>query len=150
MRSAPWPCSTCGAPGVRNVFASGYCPAHLAELYRTFSPAVWKLQGVGVQDGPRRPDIGPEYAELRCVACDATWVGGLFERCPWCARQLELLQRCAAETVLTPPDVDPDDRRRTFRLEAWADRLAVAVEAGTVTRDEALAVWQREVGRVAA
>ena len=146
----PWRCSTCGAPGIRNVFARGYCPAHLAELYRTFSPAVWKLQGVGVQDGPRRPEVGPEYAELICIACGATWIGALFERCDWCAEALERVTSYQAELVLEPPDVDRDDQRYVVRLEAWAARLAIAVQAGLVDEDKARRVWDREVGHAVA
>ncbi len=150
MRPTPWPCSTCGAPGFRNVFTSGYCAAHLGELYKSFSPAVWKLQGVGVREGTRRPDIGPEYAELRCVACGAGWIGALFERCGWCVEALERTTRWQAQKSLTPPDVDPDDRSLPARYDAWAERLAVAVQAGTLTEQQARAAWDREVRHVAA
>ena len=148
--TAPSPCSTCGAPGFRNVFAFGYCASHLSELYRSFSAEVWAMRGVGVQAGPRRPDRGPEYVELECVACGAGWVGALFERCGWCAQALERMQNWQAQLALTPPDVDPDDRSLAERMDAWAQRMATAVQAEIITEDQARAAWNREVRHVAA
>lgn len=147
--TAPWPCSTCFAPGVRNVFTRGYCARHLAELYRTFSPAVWTLRGAGVQAGPRRPDHGPEYVELECVACAASWVGTLLAPCPWCAEALTRMQSWQAQNVLRVPDVDADDRTYPARMSAWATRMATAVEAGLITAAQARAAWDREVHHVA-
>jgi hypothetical protein len=90
MTTAPWPCSECGAPGIRNVYARGYCTPHLADLYRRLNPAVWLCNGIGLPAGPR-PDHGDGYHNLQCVACEATWVGATFERCPWCLKALEQL-----------------------------------------------------------
>jgi hypothetical protein len=143
--TAPWPCSTCGAPGIRNLGTRGYCGGHLAEVYRRFSPEVWKLRGIGLQDGARRPDHGPECMELRCVACGATWVGPMLEHCYWCERSHARMLDHQAELVLEPPDTDPDDRNHEDRMRAWAERLARAVDAGLVTRERALSVWHREV-----
>jgi hypothetical protein len=66
------------------MYGHGYCTAHLAELYRKFNPAAWTIHGgVGLPHGAR-PDHGDGYHDLRCVACDATWVGPTFQHCPWC------------------------------------------------------------------
>jgi hypothetical protein len=149
MSAAPWPCSVCGAPGVRNVFARGYCATHLSELYRRFPAEVWAFDGVGLQAGCHRPDHGPEYFELECIACGAGWVGALFERCPWCIElQLRMIE-WQPENVLTPPDVDRDDRNYETRMTAWAERLVRAVDAGIVTEHQAQAAWSREVARAA-
>jgi hypothetical protein len=142
--TAPWPCS-CGAPGVRNLGTKGYCGAHLAALYRKFPAEVWALDGIGLQAGPRRPDYGPEYVELECCACGAGWIGALLEACPWCAELRARMLEWQAENVLTPPDVDPAERNYDDRMKAWAARLARAVEAELVTREQALTAWHREV-----
>jgi hypothetical protein len=143
--SPPWPCSTCGAPGVRNVFARGYCAAHLSELYCKFSAEVWALDGIGLQSGARRPDHGPEMADLTCVACGAGWVGPLGERCSWCIDAAERQRRWQAEMTLTPPEVDPADRTYDDRMKAWAQRLERAVKAGLIDRDRADRAWRRAV-----
>jgi hypothetical protein len=52
-----------------------------------------------------------------------------------------------AEHVLTPPDVDRDDRGYESRMRAWADRLASAVRAEIITESQARAVWDRAGGR---
>lgn len=91
--TAPWPCDDCGAPGVRNVFARGYCVAHLTELYRRFDTAVWGFNGIGLPTGP---DLGDGFYDLACVACDAGWVGAAFTPCPWCQRKLaEILEKAS-------------------------------------------------------
>ncbi len=145
--TALWPCSTCGATGVHNVYASGYCGAHLNALYRTFRPEVWAGQGIGLQVGPRRPDYGPEYVELECSACcGATWTGALFETCPWCERRLELQQEHQAELLLAPELPDRDDARYDGAVRAWGGRLAIGVDAGLIIEQQALCAWRREVG----
>lgn len=149
MTAPLWPCSKCGAPGVRNVFAVGYCAAHLGDLYRQFSPGVWKLRGVGVQAGPRRPDHGPEFVELECVACAAGWVGTLLDPCPWCEEVVERMATWQGQNVLRVPDVDPDDRTYPARMSAWTTRMATAVEAGIITEVQARSAWDREVRHVA-
>jgi hypothetical protein len=135
--SAPWPCSQCGAAGFRNVYARGYCATHLAELYACFDVDVWDGQGVGVLDVGHRPDHGPEFYDLRCVVCGATWVGPLLAPCTWCSDVLARNLIWQAELTLTPPDVDPDDATYDARMAAWAERLRRAIEAGIVTTAEA-------------
>ena len=63
-----WPCHRCGAPGVKNLGARGWCGRHLAGLYARFDPAVFRLNGVGLPAGVNRPEYGPDACELRCVA----------------------------------------------------------------------------------
>jgi hypothetical protein len=94
--------------------------------------------------------VGDGFYEVRCACCHASWVDAAFARCPWCEATITNLARWRAEDVLRPPEVEPEDRLYDARMRAWADRLAVAVEAKIVTRDEARRAWQREVGRVAA
>ena len=142
----PWPCSTCGAPGVKNLGTSGHCSQHLADLYRSFDPAVFKVNGIGLQSGVMRPDFGPTAAELECVACDATWTGPIGERCPYCDRHRELLLRYQAELVLTPPEIEPDAGRYDSAMAAWARQLAHAVTAEIVTEQDARRALERRGG----
>lgn len=147
----PWPCSTCGAAGVRNVYAAGYCGAHLNELYRTFRPEVWGGLGIGLQAGPRRPDFGPEYVDVECSACGATWIGPLFEACPWCADALERMRQRQAVLLLNAELPDPADVRYDGAVKAWGERLARGVDAGLISEHEARQVLHhRGVRRVAA
>ena len=140
----PWPCSTCNAPGVRNLGTDGYCAVHLARLYGRFDPAVWQMDGIGLPGRSTNPD------DLQCRACGATWVGIPGEVCAWCARSLERLHEWQAQTVLTPPDVDPDDINYHNALVAWAKRLDVAVNAGIVDRHTAeRAVLRKKTTRAA-
>jgi hypothetical protein len=132
---------------VRNLGNEGFCGAHLTELYRAFDPKVFMVNGVGIQAGPLRPDWGPSYSEVECVACGASWVGIVGEHCPWCAWSHHLLLAWQTELLLTPPDVADVDRRRPDALKAWAHRLATAVKAGIVDERAARRAWDREVRR---
>lgn len=145
-----WPCSTCGADGVRDIGVRGYCAVHLEQLYATFDRSVFAFRGVGVQHGATRNDFGPHYVDLQCNACEATWVGVVGDACEWCARSYRVMIDHQVELVLAPPDVDLDDQRRSDMLAGWADRLWVAVEAGLIVRRQAEQVLQREVLRGAA
>jgi hypothetical protein len=144
-----WPCSECGAPGIRNLGARGYCMAHLTEVWRLIRPEVWLTEGGG-HGLPElmRPDHGEGFAELTCSCCGASWVGAAFARCPWCVALLERMRESSAAAVMTPPD--PDDLHYEERMRAWAERLARAVDAGVVRRERAVAAWRREVGRARA
>lgn len=102
----PDPCSTCGAPGVRNLGTEGYCAHHLAALYATFDPTLFVDHGIGFIVGAMRPDFGPTDADLACNApnCTATWVGTPCTPCPWCD------QRRAARALIF--DQDHKEARR--------------------------------------
>lgn len=106
--------------------------------------------GKGVQCGPLEPDYGPEWAHLACDQCGATWVGKLDAACSWCQDRHQRLLDEQAQLVLTPPDVDHDDRTYDVVMGAWLDRMAVAVEAGIIDREEARRAWERRVRRGAA
>ena len=150
-RSERWPCAECGgtARGVRNLGSRGYCAAHLSELYSRFDPVVFGLSGVMVQAGRMRPDWGPAFCDVQCIACGATEVGIVGEACWWCQRSHDIVCAWQAEIVVRVPDVDPDDARYEPAMKAWAQRMATAVKAGVVTRDQANAVWRRAVARAA-
>lgn len=147
---ALWPCSVCGAPGARNLAANGYCGEHLAAVLRSFDPAVFTAHGVGLQAGVARPDFGLNYAELVCVACDASWVGPIGESCPYCAVARELIVEYQATLTLTPPDVDPEHQDYDARMRGWAGRLSRAVDAGLIEERAASAAWRKAVRHVAA
>jgi hypothetical protein len=139
------------------VYARGYCAIHLAELYACFDVDVWDGQGVGVLDVGHRPDHGPEFYDLRCVVCGATWVGPLLDPCSWCAERAARNLLNLRHELLWPDWVVPQDDRyealsevdklvwdqtrgihRDVAVErAWAERLRHAVEAGIITAAEA-------------
>ena len=140
-----WPCTECGGPGVRNLGTKGYCGAHLSELYSRFDPVVFGLHGIMVQAGKMRPDWGPAFCDVECIACGATAVGIVGEHCWWCRRSHEIVCEWQAEIVLRRPDIDPTDERYATAVDAWAERLARAVLAGVVDRHVARRVLEREV-----
>jgi hypothetical protein len=145
------PCTRCGEPAVRDIGTESLCPWHLAALFALFDPSVFRLHGVGLPLGLRRPEFGPDDADLRCFACGATWVGTPCEPCRWCAHALERRLRWAGESVLIPPaDLDPNDTMFDERMRAWARRLRAHVDAGIITRADAERVLSEVVRRVAA
>lgn len=146
--SAPWPCWRCGLPGARNCGSRGYCGTHLAELLRTFNPAIWTTNGVGLPLGRMRPEFGPMMEDLQCVACGATWSGVAGTHCEWCRATRERIIAHQRDLVLRVPDVD-EDQHADQVLYAWGERLETAVSAGIVTRDEAARAWRRGVARAA-
>ena len=139
-----WPCCRCGGSGSRNIGTSGYCGAHLAELYAAFEPLVFALHGVGLPCGQVRPDLGPALEDLRCVACGAGWVGVAGESCAWCERSKAVLTAHQHDLALQPPEVLTEST-----LTAWGEQLRLAVAAEVVTRAEAERVWRRAVQLVA-
>ena len=83
------------------------------------------------------------YTALECDQCEATWVGPDDEPCPWCQEAAEHQLQWQAELTLTPPDTDDDDQQRPHALEAWAQRLTIAINAGIITKQQALNAWER-------
>jgi hypothetical protein len=81
-----WACCRCGAAGVRNLGAFGYCATHLAELFDQFDPATFSGNGVGLLTGRMLHEFGPLVGELTCNApdCGATWADIPGAACPWC------------------------------------------------------------------
>jgi hypothetical protein len=144
----PWPCWRCGAVGSRNVGSHGYCGTHLAELFRTFDPGVWAMNGVGLPVGRLRPEFGPCMEDLECIACGAGWSGVAGDRCEWCRSAREAVTAHQRELVLRVPDVG-DHEHADEVLYAWGQRLETAVAAGVVSRDEAARAWRRAVTRAA-
>lgn len=129
-------CGRCNAePATIPMAITYWCAECWSELQtRTILPEGF--DGVGREITPR-PDWGPQYRDLECSECAATWVGPLLEPCPYCAG---LFERSVAEqkTLVLRPDLpDVGNPRRTTAERAWAERLAVAVQAGTVTEREA-------------
>jgi len=103
--------------------------------------------GVGQQVGPLRTDWGPDWADLQCPICDASWVGRIGSLCYWCCKSLANMIQWQREAVLTPPDMELGDKRRPNALLAWGKRLKVQVDAGNITKEEAERVYKRELGR---
>lgn len=132
--TAPWPCDTCGAPGVRSFGTRSACAAHAAEFYRRLPGHVWCGVGIGL---PTHAVDEDGFADLACVLCAATWRGAVFDVCGWCAKALADLREWQAELTLTPPDVETDDCSYEGVMAAWGERLARAVLAGVVTRGQA-------------
>jgi hypothetical protein len=105
------------------------------------------LDGHGQQAGILRPEYGDGWAELTCDECDATWVGPIGEACNWCATALDNMRKWQAEKVLLCPEVDVEDERYVGVMEAWGQRLHVAVTAGLVTADQARLTYERATKR---
>lgn len=101
------------------------------------------MNGFGRQYGPLRLDYGPEWSDLKCDQCGATWVGIIDEPCGWCDAALERMTRWQAELVIQRPDVDPEDSRYNTAMRAWAARMATAVTAGIITKRQADNAWLR-------
>jgi hypothetical protein len=153
---APWPCSACGAPGVKNLGRRGYCIRHLCAFVAKLPLKTFGGVGVGVPT--------PSDAELlACNLCSATWYGPALEHCPWCERAVEtmlddhrkrLLHPDWAESQgdrydeLSPVDKAVWDRTRGISrgagsVEAWTKRLLEAVDADIITVDEARQALER-------
>lgn len=128
----PWPCTTCEAPGVRNLGTEGFCAHHLTQLYTRFDPAVFALHGIGLPGHTSSPH------DLTCVACQATWTGTPGEPCPWCQRRHHHQLDHQTDLLLEPPDP-----LTATTLTAWARRLATAVQAGLIDEHTARRTLQR-------
>jgi hypothetical protein len=150
-------CARCPAQAVRTLGMAALCGdcverilapirARVAEYdERDRVRAAW--QGYGVQRGVLRPEYGPRDAELACDQCAAEWVGIPGAACWWCWDRNEKLIGWHIEAVLTPPDYDPDDRSYDAVMGAWVDRMAIAIEAGLITREEATRAYERRARR---
>lgn len=145
----PWSCGICGAPGVRNIGISGWCPVHLAELYATFDPAVFQVPGVGLQVGQAHRELGPLHADLCCTVCGATWVGVVGEPCMFCEARLTATRDHQRELLLRPPDVRREARNYEAVMRAWLDRLTTGYECGLIERNEALNAYRVAASRAA-
>lgn len=109
------------------------------------------FNGRGVQTGPMRPDWGPDAFDAVCDICGATWLAlAPEEPCWWCQRRLERVIAEQRDILLAGVDHDPSDARWRSAMDAWKERLVVAVEAGIITAAEARSAWNRaERSRVA-
>lgn len=145
-----WPCQECGNPGVRNLGADGYCSTHLHDLYDAFGPEAWVDGGVGLQDGPLRPEYGPLEADLKCCCCEAAWTGIPGDPCWWCRRAREIQLEHQIDLLLTPPDVHPDDATYDNKMRGWVARMRVGAEAGLITDQQAQAAFRSTQRKTAA
>lgn len=131
-------CHKCAQPAVRSLGTQDWChhcaEAFLAPLRAKHAPSTFG--GVGIPTGTTIRGLHP----LHCDQCSATWHGTPHEPCGYCAREHAIALRIQAELVLTAPD-DITDRS----LNAWADRLVVAVDAGIVTQADADRTWKRAI-----
>ena len=142
-----WDCHKCAGTGVRNVGAQGYCGTHLGELHNKFNKNVFAFNGIGTQTGVMRPDFGTTHSQLQCNACEATWVGIAGEHCDWCKTSHHQLIAHQAELVTRPPDVSPDNARFEHTIQAWAQRLGTAVQAGLIDATIAERLIKKELQR---
>jgi hypothetical protein len=113
---------------------------HAAKQLITFD-------GTGQQTGPLRPDWGPNWADLQCDQCDATWTGPIGEPCHYCTLTIERMRRWQTQLTLKPPDIHPDDTRYPAALHAWGQRLHRAITAQLITHTQARNTYQREANR---
>ncbi len=147
-------CRVCGArESLRQALAVHLC---VDCWWDTFGEAHARHElarhghGTMLQTGRKRPDFGNAFADCTCTACSYQAVAPVGEPCGPCVASAEQQRAWQAEKVLTPPDIDPDDRNRDGRLKAWAERLARAVAAELITEAQARMVLKREVRHAAA
>jgi hypothetical protein len=84
-----------------------------------------------------RPDWGDGWADMSCSVCDAGWTGRPGSPCRWCQGRAVRRAEEQCRLLLRPELPDRGDPQRRRALEAWAERLARAVNAGVVTEAEA-------------
>ena len=154
------PCGRCGEPAdranwgtaalCRGCLGTARAPIRERVIARQGDIDRWPppgLDGIARIVGRHRPEYGPNVYDVACDQCDATWCAEPGDPCPWCLRQLELLQEMHRRALLSPDLPDLDDQRRHASMTSWAGRLARAVQAEIVTEHEARAAIQREEGR---
>jgi hypothetical protein len=153
-------CARCPAQAVRTLGMAALCgdcaerilaPIRARVLERDgprVLPATTKGGGVGRQVGALRLDYGPSgWADLQCDQCGAGWTGQIDTACPWCDERIDRQWDDQRRLVLTPPDVDPDDRTYPQALVAWGERLNRAIESGLISVEEASTAYRKAVGR---
>jgi hypothetical protein len=136
---------------VKNLGSRGYCAAHLADFYRRcISPETWAWRGAGL-GLPITPIDDEGFAILECSACRATWAGAPFTDCSWCIEAAARQRQWQAELVLQPPGIIGGMANREYPgvMSGWADRLANAVKAGLISRQQAERAWRRAVTHAA-
>jgi hypothetical protein len=139
-------CHVCGSPGVKDLGTEGYCWWHYGELLKTFSSS--NFNGFGIPTGSSMIETyGTHVHPLECSQCRASWVGFPGDPCWWCQRSLELTTDWQREKVLRPPEHEVDDKARPNALRAWAERLAIQVDSGLITKEEAERAIERETRR---
>jgi len=143
-------CDRCVAEATTSLAAARLCAPCKEAILAPIRARVLEREmleetthGRGRQFGLLQPEYGPLCADLRCDQCSATWVGNPGDPCWWCWDRNRKTLDWHAQAMLTPPDYDPDDRNYTNVMGAWIDRMAVAVEAGIITREEATRAYQR-------
>lgn len=150
------PCSQCGQPAARLIAALAFC-ASCAEAFlepiraRVAAREITETPGIGFgrQIGPSRADWGPDFADLQCDVCEATWTGPIGESCSYCAQWLDLATETQRQRLLWPDLPDPQSDRHYPALQTWAKQLAAAVAEQIITEHQARAAWDRKVPDVA-
>ena len=140
-------CSQCKSQAWRTLGSLAYCQPCREELLqpiheRAFLPEGF--DGTGRPTGTHTGAASRHIQELECHQCAATWVGKPGEYCAYCAG---LYSRSVSEQkrlLLRPELPDTDSTTRPAALTAWADRLAVAITAEVITRQQARQAFNRE------
>ena len=136
-----------------------HCYDCFADLIEGFGAAAWNpLDGYGVQLGALAPEHGADFAHLRCssLRCAATWVGRPGEPCGYCrnrryvlddATEAEDAERAIRDHILTPPLRYQAESRPDYahRLNEWGRRMNRAVQAGIISKAEAMKAWREAV-----
>lgn len=120
------------------------CAVTLLDIVRGRLTARRDGVGQGWQTGPLRPDYGPNWADLMCDSCGAGWTGPFGDPCSWCEKRVEQMRAGQRRLLLRPDLPDRADRQRSGSVKAWGDRLRIGYEAGTISRHDLDAAWNRE------
>ena len=139
-------CGQCDDYAWRTLGTVAYCHDCFEDLLQPIRERVFLpegFDGTGRATGAR-PDFGTGYHDLECHQCEASWVGRANEHCSYCAGMYTRSLAEQKRLLLRPelPDIAADSR--TAALDAWADRLAIAVAAEVVTRQQARNAFDRE------
>lgn len=149
------PCALCGNPAVRLLGTVAHCQ-NCAESFLDPIREKVRLKYGEVTITGKHPEWG---YWLKCLVCDATWVGAQGDPCSWCIERDERLREDERASLLHPHwlersegnetydslspidqriwDITRGQARGTHSAEVWARRLARAVASGLVTVEEA-------------
>ena len=149
-------CAVCQeAPATRLLGTVAHCEACAEAFLAPIRERVRLKYGEVIPEG--RTDYGGWW--LRCLVCEATWVGAQGDPCPWCVERDERISEDERRSLLHPHWLESDEgnirydslspihqriwdqtrgqKRGEHSAEVWARRLARAVASGLVTADEA-------------
>lgn len=139
-------CRDCTEPATGTLGAEAFCAVCREQvLARIEARRRTRLGGVGTGHVVvPRPDWGSTWGDLVCDSCGAGWTGPAMEVCGYCERR-EARNRGEQRDLLLMPDLpERGSAERTNAVDAWFDRLTVAIESELLTEQEAATAFEKE------